>query len=53
MIPIKLSQKLTRISEHWSPRVVAELKDYQLKLVKLQGAFVWPAHADTGEAVPS
>jgi len=50
MIPINLSEKLTRISEHWSPRVVAELNDYQFKLVKLQGEFVWHAHADTDEA---
>jgi len=50
MIPINLSEKLTKISEHWSPRVVAELNDYQFKLVKLQGEFVWHAHADTDEA---
>ena len=50
MIPINLSEKLTKITEHWSPRVVAELNDYQFKLVKLQGEFVWHAHADTDEA---
>ena len=50
MIPINLSEKLTKISEHWSPRVVAALNDYQFKLVKLQGEFVWHAHADTDEA---
>ena len=50
MIPINLFEKLTKISEHWSPRVVAELNDYQFKLVKLQGEFVWHAHADIDEA---
>ena len=50
MIPINLSEKLTKISEHWSPRVVAALNEYQFKLVKLQGEFVWHAHADTDEA---
>nr|WP_232515042.1 cupin domain-containing protein [Xanthomonas citri] len=47
--PIDLSDKLALLSQHWSPRVVAEMNDYQFKLVKLQGAFVWHRHADTDE----
>ena len=47
---INLRDKLTLLSEHWSPRVVAEMNDYQFKLAKLQGEFVWHAHADTDEA---
>ena len=50
MIPINLLEKLALFTEHWSPRVVAELNDYQFKLVKLQGEFVWHAHTDTDEA---
>jgi len=46
---INLAKKLAKISEHWSPRVVAEMNDYQLKLVKFQGEFVWHAHKDTDE----
>lgn len=46
---INLRDKLALFSEHWSPRVVAEMNDYQFKLVKLQGEFVWHAHADTDE----
>lgn len=46
---INLHDKLTLFSEHWSPRVVAEMNDYQFKLVKLQGEFVWHAHAETDE----
>ena len=46
---INLRDKLARITEHWSPRVVAEMNDYQFKLVKLKGEFVWHAHADTDE----
>lgn len=46
---INLRDKLAKFSEHWSPRVVAEMNDYQFKLVKLQGEFVWHAHADTDE----
>lgn len=47
--PIDFSDKLALLSQHWSPRVVAEMNDYQFKLVKLQGAFVWHRHADTDE----
>jgi mannose-6-phosphate isomerase-like protein (cupin superfamily) len=47
---IDLRAKLASIGEHWSPRVVAELNDYQFKLVKLLGEFVWHAHAETDEA---
>ncbi|MBD9477972.1 cupin domain-containing protein [Pseudoxanthomonas sp. PXM02] len=46
---INLSDKLSRFSDHWSPRVVAEMNDYQFKLAKIQGEFVWHAHADTDE----
>ena len=46
---VNLAQKLALFSEHWSPKVVAEMNDYQLKLVKLQGEFVWHSHADTDE----
>jgi mannose-6-phosphate isomerase-like protein (cupin superfamily) len=46
---INLRDKLALFCEHWSPRVVAEMNDYQFKLAKLQGEFVWHAHADTDE----
>lgn len=46
---INFAQKLARFSEHWSPRLVAEMNDYQFKLVKLQGEFVWHDHKDTDE----
>lgn len=47
---INFRDKLSRFTEHWSPRVIAELNDYQFKLAKFRGAFVWHAHADTDEA---
>lgn len=49
-LPIKLAEKFSAFSEHWSPRVIAELNDYQFKLAKLQGEFVWHQHPDTDEA---
>ncbi|HEU0306579.1 MAG TPA: cupin domain-containing protein [Lysobacter sp.] len=46
---INLAQKLATFAQHWSPRVVAEMNDYQFKLVKMQGEFVWHSHEDTDE----
>ena len=46
---INFSEKLAMFAELWSPRVVAEMNDYQFKLVKVKGDFVWHAHADTDE----
>ena len=46
---INLKEKLSLFSEHWSPKVIAEMNDYQFKLVKLQGDFVWHSHSDTDE----
>jgi mannose-6-phosphate isomerase-like protein (cupin superfamily) len=47
--PINFARKLAALSEYWSPRVVAEMNDYQFKLVKLKGEFVWHTHDDTDE----
>ena len=47
--PVNFADKLALFSEHWSPRVVAQMNDYQFKLVKVQGDFVWHSHADTDE----
>ena len=46
---INLGQKLAAFSEHYAPRVVAEMNDYQFKLVKLLGEFTWHSHSDTDE----
>jgi len=46
---VNLAEKLARFSDHWSPRIIAEMNDYQLKLVKLEGEFVWHTHRDTDE----
>ena len=47
--PINLADKLATFSEPWTPRVVAEMNDYQFKLVKRAGDFVWHQHDDTDE----
>ena len=46
---INLQNKFGLFSEQWQPKVVAEMNDYQFKVVKLQGEFVWHDHADTDE----
>jgi mannose-6-phosphate isomerase-like protein (cupin superfamily) len=47
---INLDEKLQMIGEQWSPRVIAELNDYQFKLVRIQGDFIWHDHPETDEA---
>ena len=49
MAAINLAEKLTLFSEHWSPRVVAEMNDYQFKLAKLEGEFDWHSHPKEDE----
>jgi mannose-6-phosphate isomerase-like protein (cupin superfamily) len=46
---VNLRDKLDRFSGLWSPRVVAEMNDYQFKLAKIRGEFVWHDHRDTDE----
>ena len=46
---INLREKLGLFDEHWQPKVIAEMNDYQFKLVKLQGEFVWHHHEETDE----
>ncbi len=47
---INLQQKFGMFSEQWAPKVIAEMNDYQFKIVKLQGDFVWHDHKETDEA---
>jgi len=46
---INLEEKLSKFSDHWSPKVIAEMNDYQFKLVKIKGNFIWHSHEDTDE----
>jgi mannose-6-phosphate isomerase-like protein (cupin superfamily) len=47
--PINFQQKFGLFAEHWAPRVVAEMNDYQFKVAKLEGDFIWHNHEDTDE----
>jgi mannose-6-phosphate isomerase-like protein (cupin superfamily) len=46
---INFQQKLGLFDEQWQPKVIAEMNNYQFKLVKLQGDFIWHNHNDTDE----
>jgi len=46
---INLRQKFALFAEQWQPKVVAEMNDYQFKIVKLQGDFIWHDHKETDE----
>ena len=47
--PINLSKKFGLFDEQWQPKVIAEMNDYQFKIVKLQGDFIWHDHKNTDE----
>jgi mannose-6-phosphate isomerase-like protein (cupin superfamily) len=46
---VNLDERFAKFSEQWSPKVVARLNDYEVKLVRLEGEFVWHEHSDTDE----
>lgn len=47
--PINLQEKLSSFSDHWSPRIIAQMNDYHFKLAKFKGDFVRHRHDDTDE----
>ena len=49
MEKVNLSDKLSRFTDHWRPKIVGELNGQQVKLAKLQGEFVWHAHENEDE----
>ena len=46
---INLKEKFSKFTKQWSPRVIAEMNDYQFKIAKIKGEFVWHDHKDTDE----
>lgn len=47
--PVNIKDKLIKITEQWSPRIIAQLNNYYVKAVKLEGDFVWHSHPETDE----
>lgn len=46
---INFSKKYALFSEQWAPKVIAQMNDYQFKVVKIEGDFIWHCHVDTDE----
>ena len=49
MTAVNLDAALASIHEHWQPRRVTSINDYDMKIAKVQGEFVWHAHPETDE----
>ena len=49
MAKVNFEDKFSKFNEYWTPKVIAEMNDYQFKLVKVKGEFVWHNHSDTDE----
>jgi Cupin domain len=49
MEAVNLDAMLARFAEHWSPKKIAQINDYDVRIVEVQGEFTWHRHADTDE----
>ena len=49
MKSVDINEKLSLFDDHWSPRIIAEVNDQEVKLAKFEGAFEWHSHADADE----
>ncbi|WP_223669878.1 cupin domain-containing protein [Kangiella shandongensis] len=47
--PVNFAEKFSKFNDLWSPKVIAEMNNYQFKLAKVEGEFVWHEHPDTDE----
>ncbi len=46
---VSLERKLSLVTEHWSPKIVATFNGHDVMVVKVQGEFVWHSHRDTDD----
>lgn len=49
MTAINIADKFASFTDHWSPKIIAALNDYHVKLAKVEGRFPWHSHAETDE----
>ena len=49
MDKVNIPEKLDSFSDQWAPRIVARYNDNEVRLVKVEGEFIWHSHADTDE----
>ena len=48
--PVSFREKFGKFTERFQPKVIAQMNDYQFKLARVEGEFVWHSHAETDEA---
>ena len=46
---LDLDAAFARVDAHWRPKIVADVNDHELKVVKVQGVFPWHSHAEVDE----
>jgi mannose-6-phosphate isomerase-like protein (cupin superfamily) len=46
---VSIPAKLDSFSDHWAPRIVARYNDHEVRLVKVEGEYIWHSHDDTDE----
>jgi len=49
MEKVRLDEKFSAITEHWRPKIAAQVNGQEVKLVKFKGEFVWHQHDDADE----
>ncbi len=49
MTPINISDKLSKFTDHWSPKLIGRVNGTDIRIVKIQGDFDWHSHADEDE----
>jgi len=49
MEKVNLEEKFALLSDHWNPKIIATIDDYEVKVVKIKGDFVWHKHDDADE----
>jgi hypothetical protein len=49
MEAVSLDAMLARFAEHWSPTTIAQINDYDVRIVKVRGELTWHKHPDTDE----
>lgn len=49
MDKVNIAEKLAQFDEHWSPKIVGRVNDSHVKLVKLEGEFLWHHHEEEDE----
>jgi mannose-6-phosphate isomerase-like protein (cupin superfamily) len=47
--PINFQEKISKFSEQWSPKIIAQMNDYHFKIARIEGEFVWHDHPETDE----